>query len=457
MTITTPRHQKQRPGLLGKVAARKTLVLGGTALAVPATAVGTMTAPAQAAAPVQAARPAATPIAATPVKTAPTAPTNVVSLSYGSSGALVKVVQQRLNIVVDGDFGPATLRAVRAFQTQKNLYVDGVVGPATWQALGGFPTSVTPEPPAPPTTPQPPTPGTPTTPPRTDGVVSLSYGSSGALVKVVQQRLNIVVDGDFGPATLRAVRAFQTQKNLYVDGVVGPATWQALGGFPTSVTPEPPTTPEPPVPPVTPPPVTPPAACDVTTVRFGSTGAVVVELQKRLGGNVLADGVFGPATLASVRALQTSKGLPVTGVVDDATWAAIGGFPCDIANPPTTPEPPADGTVGQRIIDTAKQYLGIPYVWGGATPSGGFDCSGLTQYVYAKVGLSIPRVASAQQRFLTKVSTPQPGDLVFFGSPAYHVGIWVSEGKMIAAPYPGQVVRLQPIYNTPTGFGRFVS
>ena len=123
----------------------------------------------------------------------------------------------------------------------------------------------------------------------------------------------------------------------------------------------------------------------------------------------------------------------------------------------TAPRSPPVSTTDAKIaqvVDTAKQYLGVPYVWGGANPSG-FDCSGLTSYVYAKVGLSIPRTASQQQRFLSSTTTPVPGDLVFFGSPAYHVAIYLSPGLELAAPYPGQVVRIQPIWGTVSNYGHF--
>jgi cell wall-associated NlpC family hydrolase len=103
------------------------------------------------------------------------------------------------------------------------------------------------------------------------------------------------------------------------------------------------------------------------------------------------------------------------------------------------------------IIATAKQYLGVPYVWGGTTPSG-FDCSGFTSYVYRSVGINLPRVSRDQQNLGTRISPSQvqPGDLVFRGSPAYHVGIYIGGGQYIHAPQTGDVVKIAP-YN-PSAF-----
>ncbi|MFC7486286.1 C40 family peptidase [Knoellia sp. CPCC 206453] len=106
------------------------------------------------------------------------------------------------------------------------------------------------------------------------------------------------------------------------------------------------------------------------------------------------------------------------------------------------------------IVNIARTLLGIGYVYGGETPAG-FDCSGFTQYVYGKAGVSIPRTASAQQRAATPVSSPRPGDLVFYGSPAWHVGIFTGGDMMIDSPKPGASTSERNMFGTPTGFGRF--
>jgi cell wall-associated NlpC family hydrolase len=96
-----------------------------------------------------------------------------------------------------------------------------------------------------------------------------------------------------------------------------------------------------------------------------------------------------------------------------------------------------------EVVAIAQRYLGVPYVYGGASPSG-FDCSGFTMYCYAQIGIGLAHAATAQQQASTPVpvGSLMPGDLVFFGGPgrSYHVGIYVGGGTMIHAPHTGAVV-----------------
>ncbi len=104
------------------------------------------------------------------------------------------------------------------------------------------------------------------------------------------------------------------------------------------------------------------------------------------------------------------------------------------------------------IVAYASTFQGVPYAWGGNGPSS-FDCAGFTCYVFAYFGISLPRVASDQQNVGTYVSRDQlrPGDLVFFGSPAHHVGIYVGDGCMIHAPHTGDVVKISPLHSDFSG------
>jgi cell wall-associated NlpC family hydrolase len=97
------------------------------------------------------------------------------------------------------------------------------------------------------------------------------------------------------------------------------------------------------------------------------------------------------------------------------------------------------------VVGIAMHYLGIPYVWGGASPRG-FDCSGLVMYVFAQIGVSLPHSSYAQAAMGTPVSMSQlePGDLVFFTG-ASHVGIYIGGGQFIHAPHTGDVVKISSL------------
>jgi peptidoglycan DL-endopeptidase CwlO len=97
------------------------------------------------------------------------------------------------------------------------------------------------------------------------------------------------------------------------------------------------------------------------------------------------------------------------------------------------------------VVGIAMRYLGVPYVWGGASPSG-FDCSGLVMYVFAQIGVSLPHSSYAQFGMGAPVSMSQlqPGDLVFFAG-ASHVGIYIGGGQFIHAPHTGDVVKISSL------------
>jgi len=108
--------------------------------------------------------------------------------------------------------------------------------------------------------------------------------------------------------------------------------------------------------------------------------------------------------------------------------------------------PPPTRAPRSEVVSVAKRYLGAPYRWGASGPNS-FDCSGFTSFVYRQVGVSLPRVSRAQINAGERVSRSdlKPGDLVFFGSPIHHVGIYVGGGTMIHSPQTGDVVKFSSI------------
>jgi peptidoglycan DL-endopeptidase CwlO len=117
----------------------------------------------------------------------------------------------------------------------------------------------------------------------------------------------------------------------------------------------------------------------------------------------------------------------------------------------SAPPPPSSGGGNpggghSGVVGIAMQYLGIPYRWGGASPSTGFDCSGFTMYVYAQVGISLPHNAAMQYSMGSPVGREflQPGDLVFFNGLG-HVGIYIGGNQMIHSPHTGDVVKISAL------------
>jgi cell wall-associated NlpC family hydrolase len=124
-----------------------------------------------------------------------------------------------------------------------------------------------------------------------------------------------------------------------------------------------------------------------------------------------------------------------------------------------TPPHSLRATFGVRATSVAADYAGTRYVWGGTTPRG-FDCSGYTQFVYARLGKHIPRVAQDQYDHSQKVGHRVVlGDLVFFFDgnkrQVFHVGIYAGQGRIWHAPKPGTRVRLERIWTDRWTGGRY--
>jgi cell wall-associated NlpC family hydrolase len=150
-------------------------------------------------------------------------------------------------------------------------------------------------------------------------------------------------------------------------------------------------------------------------------------------------------------------GTPATSRAQWASAAASAGLSGSTATGSSSSAPASLGSSGSgsAVVAAATKYLGVPYQWGGTDPKTGLDCSGLTQRVYADLGVDLPRTSSQQAtagRAVASIADAQPGDLVFFdNSPSRagvdHVGIYVGGGQMIAAPQAGESVKVQPLGN----------
>jgi cell wall-associated NlpC family hydrolase len=145
-----------------------------------------------------------------------------------------------------------------------------------------------------------------------------------------------------------------------------------------------------------------------------------------------------------------SSDVPLANGVTGSSPASVSA-PALTASAAIAPSAPSSGSTPSPITQALANALGevgVPYVWGGSSPTTGFDCSGLVQWAYGQAGIDLPRVADQQQQVGTKVASlaqAQPGDLVFYGNPAYHVGIYLGNGYMVDAPQTGQTVQIQPV------------
>jgi peptidoglycan hydrolase-like protein with peptidoglycan-binding domain len=226
---------------------------------------------------------------------------NVV-LKRGSTGTAVKALQRAIGkLTVDGSYGPATEARVKEYQASKRLTVNGITDKPVWNALMGK-------------APTPTTLASVTTNPLAKyASITLRLWSRGEAVKALQKAIGkLTVDGSYGRATEARVKEYQKAKGLPVTGVTDAKVWKALMAPPSAPAPAPTAATL----------ATEFTAYKKTILKSGSTGTAVKVLQRGLGGLVV-DGAFGTRTLAAVKALQTAKRLPVTGIVDTATWNAL--------------------------------------------------------------------------------------------------------------------------------------
>lgn len=272
-----------------------------------------------------------------PVVSPPTGPMTASGypwLKQGASGSEVTLAQRVVGTTADGAFGPKTAAAIAAWQKSKGVPVTSELDNATWLkmvSLKLIPARTTTAAPAP---------ASSSTLTAYRGI-TLRLWSQGPAVTALQKALGgLAADGHFGPLTEARVKAYQSSKKLSVTGVISTSTWDRLIADATPATPKPaPSTS------AKPSPLAPYAG---RTLGIGATGSAVAALQKALGG-LPVDGHFGPLTEARVKAYQSSKKLPATGVVAASTWAALIGT---ASAAPPAPAPAAPGT-STASYDTA--------------------------------------------------------------------------------------------------------
>jgi cell wall-associated NlpC family hydrolase len=154
----------------------------------------------------------------------------------------------------------------------------------------------------------------------------------------------------------------------------------------------------------------------------------------------------GTRTIAAASSATTDRS-PTTPALAASPLAILGFGAETMPTAPIATATPPDSSLGAQAVQIALQYQGIPYVWGGSTPQSGFDCSGLTRYVYAQLGIKLTHYAAAQWHEGTPVASKdvRPGDLVFFepklDGPG-HVGIYLGGGYFLHAPHTGDVVKI---------------
>jgi cell wall-associated NlpC family hydrolase len=176
-----------------------------------------------------------------------------------------------------------------------------------------------------------------------------------------------------------------------------------------------------------------------TPIRAQSSGATPAAAANAAAfETALAAAADGTSSGSPLAANGLSGLAALTGA---GTLSGVAGLGASIPASPVQ----AGTATGSDVVATAKQYIGVPYVWGGTNPSTGMDCSGFVQRVFKDLGVEIPRVVSDQMKVGTPVASlaeAKPGDLlVSFGGE--HISIYLGNGKAIDAPVPGQTIQIR--------------
>ena len=176
----------------------------------------------------------------------------------------------------------------------------------------------------------------------------------------------------------------------------------------------------------------------------------VTEITSRISQIQSQLALLAPRSSSSTSATSFARSLSTAS-------AAASGTPSGVTAPTTSALPTGTtGVTGEDVVAEARQYLGVPYVWGGTSPTG-MDCSGLVQLVYKKFGIDLPRVSYQQAeagRPVASMAEAQPGDLIAWDNSSRnngvdHIAIYIGNGQMIEAPRTGLDVRIVDVPSTP--------
>ncbi len=334
------------------------------------------------------------------------------TLRPGMSNSDVKQLQQQLKNkgyftygTTTNYYGTITKSAVMNFQRANGLAADGIAGKNTFSKLLGSSSNSS-----------------------STSSTLLRVGSRGANVQSLQQQLKNkgYFKGNttqyFGSITKNAVMAFQRANGLSVDGIAGPATLNKLKNGGTSA-----------------------GSGSTSTgtssiLRPGMSGSSVSSLQQKLKNkgyfSANVTGYYGSITTSAVRSFQRANGLSADGIAGPATMNKLNSSSSsnNTTSKPSVSTPSSSSA--SKVTSYGKRFVGTPYVWGGTSPSG-FDCSGFLNYVYRNAaGVSLPRTVAGIYSTGTRVSTPSPGDIVFFETyqpGASHAGIYLGGGQFLHA------------------------
>ena len=193
-----------------------------------------------------------------------------------------------------------------------------------------------------------------------------------------------------------------------------------------------------------------------TLLELGSGNYAMVLQEAVLPGRLRKDiGLVGLRVVLGSRQLLVGLVRPAVGAKHrTAPWSLFGLAPLATVGGPARaiaePILGGGGPVGERAVAIAMQYLGVPYVWAGASPFGGFDCSGLTMFVYGQLGIHLTHFSGAQYNEGERIPVEllAPGDLVFFHPGRLgpgHEGIYIGGGEFIHAPHTGDVVKISQL------------